>query len=34
MIEKGIMPADTELTPLNPMPEGTFSPGDTVRPWD
>ena len=34
MIEKGIMPEGTELTPLNPMPEGTFSPGDTVRPWD
>ena len=34
MVEKGIMPADTELTPLNPMPEGTFSPNDTVRPWD
>jgi arylsulfatase A-like enzyme len=34
MIEKGVMPADTGLTPLNPMPEGTFSPVDTVRPWD
>ena len=34
MIEKGIMPEGTELTPLNPMPEGTFSPDDTVRPWD
>jgi arylsulfatase A-like enzyme len=34
MIDKGIMPPDTELTTLNPMPEGTFSPGDTVRPWD
>ncbi|HWM12645.1 MAG TPA: arylsulfatase [Solirubrobacteraceae bacterium] len=34
MIEKGIMPEGTELTPLNPMPEGTFSPADTVRPWD
>ena len=34
MIEKGIMPADTDLTALNPMPEGTFSPNDEVRPWD
>jgi arylsulfatase A-like enzyme len=34
MIEKGIMPEGTELTPLNPMPEGTFSPLDTVPPWD
>jgi len=34
MKDKGILPADTELTPLNPMPEGTFSPGDEVRPWD
>ncbi|MCA1007136.1 arylsulfatase [Rhodococcus hoagii] len=34
MVEKGILPADTDLTPLNPMPEGTFSPTDEVRPWD
>ena len=34
MIERGILPEGTELTPLNPMPEGTFSPGDAVRPWD
>jgi arylsulfatase A-like enzyme len=34
MIEKGIMPEGTELTPLNPMPEGTFSPLDVVPPWD
>ena len=34
MIEKGIMPPDTELTPINPMPEGTHSPNDDVRPWD
>jgi arylsulfatase A-like enzyme len=33
MIERGILPEGTELTPLNPMPEGTFSPADTVRPW-
>jgi arylsulfatase len=34
MIERGILPEGTELTPLNPMTEGTFSPGDAVRPWD
>lgn len=34
MIEKGILPPGTELTPINPMPTGTFSPGDAVRPWD
>jgi arylsulfatase A-like enzyme len=34
MIEGGILPEGTELTPLNPMPEGTFAPGDAVRPWD
>ncbi|WP_374461159.1 arylsulfatase [Microbacterium sp.] len=33
MIEKGIVPADTELTPLNPMAEGTYSATDRVRPW-
>jgi arylsulfatase A-like enzyme len=34
MIERGILPEGTELTPINPMPEGTFSSGDAVRPWD
>ena len=34
MIEKGILPEGTELTPLNPMPGGTYSPLDDVRPWD
>jgi arylsulfatase A-like enzyme len=34
MIDKGIFPESTELTPLNPMAEGTFSPGDLVRAWD
>jgi len=33
MIAKGILPAGTELTPMNPIPEGTFSPTDLVRPW-
>ena len=34
MIERGILPEGTELTPINPMPEGSFGPGDAVRPWD
>ena len=34
MIEKGIFPEGTELSPMNPMPEGTYSPLDDVRPWD
>jgi arylsulfatase len=34
MIERGILPEGTELTPMNPMPEGTFTPPDTVRPWE
>ncbi len=34
MIEKGILPEGTELSPINPMPDGTYSPLDDVRPWD
>jgi len=34
MKEKGILPDDTELTPINPMPEGTFTQTDEVLPWD
>ena len=34
MIERGILPEGTELTPINPMRRGTFSAGDAVRPWD
>ncbi len=34
MIERGIVPADTDLTEINPMPQGTFAPADEVRPWD
>lgn len=33
MIERGLLPEGTELTPLNPMEEGTFNAGDHVRPW-
>src|SRR5262249_7346469 len=34
MKERGVLPENTELTPINPMTEGTFTPGDLVRPWD
>ncbi|MHA7986240.1 arylsulfatase [Rathayibacter sp. CAU 1779] len=33
MTERGILPEGTELTELNPMPPGTFSETDLVRPW-
>ncbi|WP_315789849.1 arylsulfatase [Fischerella sp. JS2] len=34
MIEKGILPKGTQLTPFNPLPEDVANPGDAVRPWD
>jgi len=34
MIAKGLLPADTQLTPINPMPAEVASPGDAVRPWN
>lgn len=34
MIEKGILPEWTQLTPLNPMPEDAANPADYVKPWD
>jgi arylsulfatase len=34
MIDKGIMPKGTQLTPLNPMPKDVANPADFVRPWD
>lgn len=33
MIERGIVPEGTELTPLNPMPDDAANPADHVRPW-
>jgi len=35
MIDKGIVPKDTKLTPINPQPEEVAKtvPGDAVRPW-
>ena len=34
MIEKGIMPKGTQLTPLNFLPADVANPADMVRPWD
>jgi arylsulfatase len=34
MIERGILPKGTQLTPLNPMPKDAANPADDVRPWD
>jgi arylsulfatase A-like enzyme len=33
MIERGVMPEGTELTPLNPLPEEIANEVDFVRPW-
>ena len=33
MIERGILPEGTELTPLNPMPDDVANHTDDVRPW-
>jgi arylsulfatase A-like enzyme len=34
MIAKGLLPKDTQLTPINPLPEDVANPADAVRPWD
>jgi arylsulfatase len=36
MIEKGVMPRGTQLTPINPLPEDVAktAPADMVRPWN
>ncbi len=34
MIEKGILPKGTSMTPINPMPDDVLPAGDAVRPWD
>ncbi len=34
MIEKGILPEGTRLTPFNPLPEEVANAADAVRPWD
>src|SRR5262247_3321407 len=33
MIAKGLLPKDTKLTPINPLPGEIATPGDAVRPW-
>lgn len=34
MIEKGLLPKDTPLTPINPMAADVANPADAVRPWN
>jgi arylsulfatase len=34
MVERDILPENTKLTPVNPMPEEIGDPGDAIRPWD
>lgn len=34
MVEKGVLPKDTKLTPLNPMPAEVANEADSVRPWN
>ena len=34
MIDKGMLPKDTQLTPINPLPQDVANPADAVRPWD
>ncbi|WP_370980022.1 sulfatase-like hydrolase/transferase [Agaribacterium sp. ZY112] len=34
MKKRGIVPATTKLTPINPMPKDMADPNDAVRPWD
>jgi arylsulfatase A-like enzyme len=34
MIERGILPKGTQLTPINPMTQGTVAESDLVRPWN
>ena len=34
MVERGVMPADTKMTPINPLPEDVAVANDAVRPWN
>lgn len=34
MIDRGVLPEGTQVTPLNPMPEDLADANDMVRPWD
>jgi arylsulfatase len=33
MIAKGLLPKDTKLTPLNPLPSDVADPADAARSW-
>jgi arylsulfatase len=34
MIERGVVPKGTQLTPFNPIPQDAANAADTVRPWN
>ena len=34
MIDKGVLPKGTKLTPINPMPANMANEADAVRPWN
>ncbi|MCB0172582.1 MAG: sulfatase-like hydrolase/transferase, partial [Anaerolineae bacterium] len=34
MIEKGVIPEGTQLTPINPLPDEVANPADAVKPWE
>src|SRR5262245_8456112 len=34
MIEQGVLPKGTQLTPFNPLPKDVANPADFVRPWN
>jgi arylsulfatase A-like enzyme len=34
MIEKGVLPKGTQLTPINPLPDSVANKADVVRPWN
>jgi arylsulfatase len=34
MIQKGVLPKGTQMTPLNPLPEDVANKADYVRPWN
>jgi len=34
MIERGVLPKGTSITPINPMPENVANPADFVKPWN
>lgn len=34
MIEEGVLPKETKITPINPLPESVANQADAVRPWN